>query len=107
MGALTRHVAVGEELLGLLVVELCGGLFCQFSLIVEFAEPFGGKLVVGLRGGAAIDIKGDTKFFETLLDHLVVAVHHVLRGDTLLAGTDGDGHTVFIRATDKQHLALL
>ena len=35
----------------------------------------------------------------------MIAVYHVLWGDTFLAGTDGDGHTVFIRTSDKQYLA--
>lgn len=107
MGALASDVAVGEELLGLFVIELRRGLLCQLTLVVELAEPVGGKLMMGLRGRAAIDIEGDTKLLETLLDHLVVAIYHILRGDALLTGTDGDGHTVFIRSADEQHFALL
>ncbi len=48
VGALARHVAVGQELLGLLVVQLFGGLLDQFALVVQLAEPLGGKLVVGV-----------------------------------------------------------
>ena len=107
MGALASDVAVGEKLLSLFVIELRGGLLCQLTFVVEFAEPVGGKLMMGVRGRAAIDIEGDTELLETLLDHLVVAIYHILWGDALLTGTDGDGHTVFIRSTDEQHFALL
>ena len=107
VGALAHHVTVGQELLGLLVVELLGGLLHQLALVIELAEPVGGKLMVGLRGGAAVDVKRDAELLERVLDHLVVAVHHILRCDTLLAGTDGDGHTMLVRAANEKDLALL
>ena len=105
--ALARHIAVGQELLRLLVVELCSRFLRQLPLIIEFAEPFGGKLMMRLRCCPAVYIERDAEFLEALLDHLMVAVHHILRGDTLLTGTNRDGHTMLIRTTDKQHLALL
>ena len=37
----------------------------------------------------------------------MITVYHILRGDTLLAGTNGDGHTVFVRTSDEHHVALL
>ena len=37
----------------------------------------------------------------------MVAVHHVLWRDALLAGPDGDGHSVLVAAADEYHLALL
>ena len=105
--ALTCHVTVGQELLRLLVVELCSRFLRQLPLIIEFAEPFGGKLMMRLRCCSAVYIERDTELLEALLDHLMVAVHHILRSDTLLTGTNRDGHTMLIRTTNKQHLALL
>ena len=55
--ALTSDVAVGEELMGFFIVELRGGLLHEFSLVVEFAEEVGGKLMVYVAGGAAIDVE--------------------------------------------------
>ena len=101
MRALARHVTVGQELLCLLVVELGSRLLRQLT------EPFGGKLMMRLRCCPAVDIERDAELLEALLDHLMVAVHHILWGDTLLTGADRDGHTMLIRTTDKQHLALL
>ena len=37
----------------------------------------------------------------------MIAVYHVLRGDALLAGTNRDGHTMFITTTNKQYILLL
>ena len=104
---LARDITVGEELLGLLVVELFRGLFSQFALIVEFAEPICSKLMMRLTGCATIDIEGDAELLKRVLDHLMITVYDILRGDALLAGTDGDGHTMLVRTTDKQHFALL
>ena len=107
VGTFARHVAVCQELLGLFVVQLFGGLFHQLAFVVQLAEPLGGKLVVRLRGCAAVDVERDTELLERVLDHLVVAVYHVLRGDALLSGTHRDGHTVLVRAADKHHVLLL
>ena len=107
VGALARHIAVGQKLLGLLVIQLCRRLFHQFALVVELAEPLGGKLMMRLRSGAAVDVERDAELLERVLNHFMIAVHHVLRRDALLAGTHGDGHAVLVRATNKQHLALL
>ena len=63
--------------------------------------------MMGLGGGAAIDIERDAKLLERVLDHLMVAVYHILWGDTLLACPHRDGHTMLITATDKQYVLLL
>ena len=36
----------------------------------------------------------------------MITVYNILRRDTLLTGTNRDGHTVLITASDKQYLAL-
>ena len=46
--ALTSYIAVGQELLSLLVVQLLSSLLSQLALVVEFLEPFGSKLMVSL-----------------------------------------------------------
>ena len=107
VGALASDIAVCQELLGLLVVELFGGLFRQFALVVELTKPVCGKLMVRLAGGAAIDVERDAELLERVLDHLVIAIHDILRRDALLTGSHRDGYPVLIRAADEQHLALL
>ena len=37
----------------------------------------------------------------------MVAVHHLLGGDALFAGTDGNGHAMLVTTADKDHLLLL
>ena len=107
IGTFSCHVTVGKELLGLLVVKLGSSLLRQFSLVIEFAKPFGSKFMMDVGGGAAIDVKGDTELLERVLNHLVITIHHVLWGDALLAGSHRDGHTVLIASADKQHILLL
>ena len=48
MRTFTSYIAVSKELLGLLVVELLSGFFCQLSFVVEFLEPVCGELMVSL-----------------------------------------------------------
>ena len=107
VGALARYITVGQELLSLFVIQLCGGLFCQLALVIELAEPFGSKLMVGLAGSATVDIKRDAELLKRVLDHLVVTIDYVLRGDAFLTGTDGNGHTVLIASADEHHVLLL
>ena len=57
--------------------------------------------MVGLTRCAAVDIKRNAEFSKRVLNHLVIAVDHILWGDTFLAGTNGNGYTVFVRASDK------
>ena len=44
----------------MLVIELLGHLLDELALVIEFAEEFGSKLMMGLAGRAAVDIVGDT-----------------------------------------------
>ena len=37
----------------------------------------------------------------------MIAVNHVLRGDAFVLGADGDGHSVFVGATDEKYMFLL
>ena len=57
VGTFTYNITVGQELLGLLVVELCSGLLHQFAFVIEFLEPLGSKLMMRVAGGTAIDIE--------------------------------------------------
>ena len=107
VGAGAGDVAVGQELLGLLVVVLLRHFLDELALLVEFLEVGGGGLVVLLAGGAAVDVERDAQFGEAVLDNLVVAVDDVLRRDALLAGLDGDGHAVLVAAADEHHLLAL
>ena len=104
VGALAGHIAVGEELLGLWVVELLGGLLYKFTLVVEMTEKFRRRLVMNFRSGARIYVERNAQTLERLLDELMVAVNDILRGNTFGAGLESDGHTVLVAAADKQHL---
>ena len=57
-------VAVGEELLGLLVVELLRCDFHKLALVVELLEEVGGELMVYGTCGARIDVEADAEVGE-------------------------------------------
>ena len=103
-GAGADDVSVGEELSRLLIVVLLGRLLDKLPVIIELAEKGGCGLLVDLGRGAGVDVEGDPEVLKGLLDDPMELVHHLLRGDAPLLGLKGDRHTVFIGATDKEHL---
>ncbi len=107
VGTFADDVAVGQELVGFLVVVLLSLLFNELALIVEFAEEVRGKLLVRLGSGTAVDIKTDTEVFETSLNKLMVAVANVLRCHAFFFSSDGDGYTVFVTASDEDNVIAL
>ena len=60
--------------------------------------------MVGLASGAAIDIETDAELLKGVLDHLVVAVDHLLGSDALLTGTLSDGHAMFVASANEHHV---
>ena len=105
--ALATNIAIGEELMCLFVVELFGSLFDELALVIKFAEEIGCKLVMDFRSGTRINIKRDAKVGERLLDQAVIAIDDLLYGDAFLAGTDGDGYTMFVGAANEENFFAL
>ena len=60
-------------------------------------------MVYGI-GGAGIDVERYSQILERLLDNIVVAIHDILRGHPLLTRFERDGHTMFVRAAEEEHL---
>ena len=56
---------------------------------------------------AAVDVKRYSEILEGLLYQVVIAVHHLLHGNTLLAGTDGNGHAMLVAAAYEYHVTSL
>ncbi len=102
-----HDIAVGKELPRNLIAELLLGLLYQLALVIERAEEVGSELVVNLRSSAAVDIKRNTELLKGFLDQVMVAVNHLLYGDTLLACTDSNGHAVLVATANKHHLLFL
>ena len=100
-GAGADDVAVGQKLARHLVAILLLGDLLQLAVVIELAEEVGGELIVDGAGRATIDVKRDTELLKRVLDH------DLLDGDTLLAGTDRDGHAVLITSTDEDHILFL
>ena len=105
--AFAHDIAVGQKLAGLFVIILLGLLLHELAVVVELAEEVAGQPMVRGAGGAAVDVERNAELLERLLDHRVVAVHHVLRGDALLAGADGDGHAVLVASADEDDVLAL
>ena len=101
VGAFAHNVAVGQEGVRLFVVFLH-----KFALVVERAEEVRRHLAVGGTRGARIDVERDAETFETVLDELVIAVHHFLNAATFFARTDSYGNTVLVRSADEKHIAV-
>ena len=99
-----RDIAVGQKLLGLLVIILLRGLLNEFAFVVQFGEEGRGRLVVGRVGGAGVDVEGDAQLLERLFDNVVITVHYVLRGHTLFAGFQRNRYAVLIGAAEEKHL---
>ena len=93
--------------MSLLVIVLLALLFNELAIVIEFAEEVRGKLVMCWTGCTAIHIERDTELLERVLNHLMIAVAYVLRGDSFLLCTDCDWHTVLVTTTDKDYLTLL
>ena len=91
-------------MLVLFVVILQRGFFDEFAFVINRGKDIRSRFVVDGVGGAGVDIERDAELFERILDHTVVAVDHLLRGDAFLAGFQGDGHAVLIRAPDEKDL---
>ena len=107
LGAGSDDIAVGQEGLRLLVVILHGGLFDELALVIEFPEEGRSSLGMSFRRGARIDVERHAEPLERLLDEFMVAVDDLLGRNALLAGLDGDGHTVFVGSADRNHVAAL
>ncbi len=107
VGALAGDIAVCEELAGLLVVQLHGGLLHEFPLVVKAAEEIGGRTGMRLGAGAPVHVERYAELLERIFDYRVITVHYVLGGDTLLAGLYGDGYAMLVAAADEQHLLSL
>ena len=107
MGAGAGDVAVGKELLSLLVIVLHRYLLDELALVIEFLEKGRSSLMVFRAGSAAVDVERDAQLGKRVLDNLVVTIHDVLWSNTLFAGFDGDRHAVLVTAANEHHLFAL
>ena len=105
--AFTLDITVGEEVSRLFIIELLGHFLHELAFVVEFLEEVACQFVMSLAGGTAIHIERNAEAFERILDEIMIAVNHLLNGDSLLTGTDGNGYTMFVGTTDKQYIASL
>ena len=101
----TGDVTVGQELFRFGVVILFGLLLDELPGIVHLAEEFRCGLVVDRSGGPGVIVERDAELGKRIADDGIVLVHHLLRGDALAAGLDGDGHAVLVRSADEDHVA--
>ena len=101
LGASTDNIAVGEESLSLRIIVLLGSFGDKLSRIVEPFEKLGCCLFVNLRGGTSVDIEVYAETLEGFGDYLIVFVDYILRRAALLAGLDGNRHSVFVAAAHK------
>src|SRR5699024_458938 len=75
LGAGAYNVAVGQELLRLLVVVLLRGLLYKLAIFVELFKEARSGVGMRLGRGAAVDIERDVEILEGVLDDRVVLVY--------------------------------
>ena len=98
------NIAVGKELIGLLVIVLLRRLFNEFSFIIELTEKFRCMLVMSCARSTTINIVCDTQTFKTIFNDCVITVYNILRSDTLLLSSNCNGNTMFITTANHQYL---
>ncbi len=96
-------VSVGQKLFVFGVVILFGGFFDEFSVLIKFQENFGSSLVVNRIAGSGVNVERNSETLERILDHAVVFVHDILRGNTFILGFQGNWHAMLVGAADKSH----
>ena len=63
--------------------------------------------MVYLVGSAGVDVEGNAKIFKGLFIDRMVTVYHCLRSNAFVAGLEGDGHAVFVRSANGNHIPSL
>ena len=99
------HVAVGQEALGLGVVELLGAELGEVTLVVDAAEKLLADALVSLAVAglvrAAKNVEIDAQAGEVLLLPLVEVRADLLGAAAGAQGGDFDGHAVVVAAADE------
>ena len=106
MGTGTRNIAIGQESGGLFVVILLRGLLNKYPFIVKGLKKFRCGFMMYLVGGTGVNIKRDPKILKCLFIDPVIAVHHLLGGDSFLTCLQGDGYPMFVRSADGDHISV-
>ncbi len=104
MGALSCDIAVGEKLVGLLVIELHRTLLHKLPVVIETAEKLRRRGRMDIARGARIDVKRHTQLLKTVFYYFVVTVNNILGGHTLSLGLDGDRHPMLIAPADHDNI---
>jgi len=103
-GASTHYISVRKETLGLLIIILFTLPLHKLTIIIEFLKEFRCSFVVNLGTCTGIDVKLYTEISKRVFDDVVIFVHNILRGTTLLSRLNGDGNTMLIGTAYKESL---
>ena len=104
VGAGAHDVAVGQKLLGLLVVVLLRGLLDKLTALVQLLEELRSGCVVGWGGGTREDIERNAQSLERVANNLVVLIHDILWGYPLLLSLYGDRYPVLVGTAYVNHV---
>ena len=94
--ARTDYISVRQESLGLRVIILLALPSDKLPFVVKFLEEVRSILGMRLGGCSSVDIEIDAKSGEGILDYLVVLVHNILWGASLLPRLDSNRHAMLI-----------
>ena len=98
------NITVGKELMRLFIVILHRSLFYELSFVVKFTEKVTCRLTMDFRCSTRIYVKRNTEFLKRIFYDFMIAVHYVLRCDTLFFCFDGNRHTMLVRTANHYHI---
>src|SRR5690606_7107573 len=107
VGASALYIAVSQELLRLGIIILFDFLFFKQPFIIHAFENSRSCFILGLGSNPNVNIKTYSEIMEGLSNQLMVFVSYFLRGYAFFFCSNGNGHTMFIRTTNKGHIDII
>lgn len=89
---------------GFFIVVLLGGFFDKLALFIKGLKKACRSVVMNLVGSAGIDVEGDAKLHEGILDHPVVFINDLLRGNPLPPRLNGNWNAMLVGPANKNNI---
>ena len=104
MRTFSGDITVCKKLFRFLVIILFGSLFQKFALIIKRFKELRCRIMVCLGRRTGINIKRNSKFLKRLFNKAMISIYNILRSYSFFTRTNGNGHSMFIRTSDKKDI---